>query len=170
MTIIEDKNNLVKIKLEEIDNHTIIIHLKGTVDTYNSPYFIRQIDKIINNGFIKIILDFRELIYMSSTGVGAIVTIFKVLKAKKGILVILDMMPKVYEVFQLLGMSAFLTFADSKDQAFELLREKEVIATFPFTFKCPLCKKKLRATKHGRFKCLCDSILIIDISGTVMLG
>ena len=42
---------------------------------------------------------------------------------------------------------------------------------FPKIFKCPICGKKLKATKPGRFRCSeCKTILAIDNSGQVFLG
>jgi ribosomal protein L37AE/L43A len=42
---------------------------------------------------------------------------------------------------------------------------------FPKIFQCPICSKKLKATKSGRFRCSeCKTILAIDNSGQVFLG
>ncbi|MCP4178729.1 MAG: anti-sigma F factor antagonist, partial [bacterium] len=42
---------------------------------------------------------------------------------------------------------------------------------FPKIFRCPICSKKLKASKAGRFRCSeCKTILAIDNSGQVFLG
>ena len=42
---------------------------------------------------------------------------------------------------------------------------------FPKIFACPVCSKKLKATKSGRFRCSeCKTILAIDNQGQVFLG
>jgi len=42
---------------------------------------------------------------------------------------------------------------------------------FPKTFNCPICSKRLKASRAGRFRCSeCKTILAIDNSGQVFLG
>ena len=42
---------------------------------------------------------------------------------------------------------------------------------FPQVFACPICSKKLKATKPGRFRCSeCKTILAIDGNARVFLG
>ena len=42
---------------------------------------------------------------------------------------------------------------------------------FPKIFQCPICSKKLKATRSGRFRCSeCKTILAIDKAGQVFLG
>ena len=50
----------------------------------------------------------------------------------------------------------------------EVTTEDEI---FPKIFSCPVCSKRLKATKSGRFRCSeCKTILAIDNSGQVFLG
>ncbi|MBE6350425.1 MAG: anti-sigma F factor antagonist, partial [Spirochaetaceae bacterium] len=44
-------------------------------------------------------------------------------------------------------------------------------SVFPKIFACPVCSKKLKAVKSGRFRCSeCKTILAIDEQGQVFLG
>jgi hypothetical protein len=88
--------------------------------------------------------------------------------------VLLEIQPKVYEVFQLLGFSQFFNIKENLDEAvsfFAARGEEGKGATFPRIFKCPICSKKLKASKPGRFRCSeCKTILAIDNAGQVFLG
>ena len=98
----------------------------------------------------------------------------KAVKPRGGDLVLLEIQPKVYEVFQLLGFSQFFNIKENLDEAvsfFAARGEEGKGAIFPRIFKCPICSKKLRASKAGRFRCSeCKTILAIDNAGQVFLG
>ncbi|WHE97443.1 STAS domain-containing protein, partial [Treponema pallidum] len=110
----------------------------------------------------------------SSTGIGSFTAFLKTVKPKGGDIVLLDIQPKVYEVFQLLGFSQFFNIRDSIADAVSLFRNKVSplkVDTFPKVFSCPICSKKLKATKQGRFRCSeCKTILALDASAHVSLG
>jgi hypothetical protein len=86
----------------------------------------------------------------------------------------LEIQPKVYEVFQLLGFSQFFNIRDTLNDAINFFRSGDAggsTAAFPKIFGCPICSKKLKAVKPGRFRCSeCKTILAIDNVGQVFLG
>lgn len=85
----------------------------------------------------------------------------------------MSIQPKVYEVFQLLGFSQFYNIKESIEDAIKFFSETTVsnVSIFPKIVSCPVCSKRLKATKSGRFRCSeCKSILAIDSQGVVSLG
>ncbi|MFW6223263.1 MAG: STAS domain-containing protein, partial [Spirochaetota bacterium] len=122
----------------------------------------------------KLIFHCSGLNYVSSTGIGSFTAFLQAVKPRGGDLVLLEIQPKVYEVFQLLGFSQFFNIKDNLDEAVEFFKKGGVSTeseVFPKIFKCPICSKKLKATKAGRFRCSeCKTILAIDNSGQVFLG
>ena len=94
-------------------------------------------------------------------------------KPKGGDIVLLEIQPKVYEVFQLLGFSQFFNIKNSTEEAINFFSEggQATSSVFPLIIECPVCGKKLRAVKAGRFRCSgCKSILAINEHGEVSLG
>jgi len=94
-------------------------------------------------------------------------------KPKGGDIVLLEIQPKVYEVFQLLGFSQFFNIKDTTEEAVSFFKNGSPVSSsiFPKVFACPVCTKRLRATRSGRFRCSeCKSILAIDAQGNVSLG
>ncbi|MBA7530816.1 hypothetical protein ES705_23027 [subsurface metagenome] len=87
---------------------------------------------------------------------------------------LLEIQPKVYEVFQLLGFSQFFNIRENLEESVAFFADKggqEKAGPFPKIFKCPICSKKLKAVKAGRFRCSeCKTILAIDNAGQVFLG
>jgi len=172
----DEKDDSLKIKLDKIDetDKCLLLTLTGYIDTYNSNFFQKRVQKAIDAGYNKLIFQCGGLNYVSSTGIGSFTTFLKTLKPQSGDLVMLDIQPKVYEVFQLLGFSQFFNIKDNLDDSIGFFNRDvsvEKPAVFPKVISCPICYKKLRAVKVGRFRCSeCKSILAIDEAGQVLLG
>lgn len=172
----EEKDESLKIRLQKIDSTPgcLVLYLTGYIDTYNSNFFQKRISRAVESGYIKLIFNCSGLNYVSSTGIGSFTAFLKSVKPRGGDLVLLEIQPKVYEVFQLLGFSQFFNIKDNLDDAIEFFNSGGPTAqsdVFPKVFKCPICSKKLKATKSGRFRCSeCKTILAIDKSGQVFLG
>ncbi|MCR4713788.1 MAG: STAS domain-containing protein [Treponemataceae bacterium] len=171
----DEKDDSLKISLEKVDSvdNCIILYLNGYIDTYNSANFQKRITKVVDAGYINLIFNCTSLNYVSSTGIGALTTFQKTVKQKGGDIVLFEIQSKVYEVFQLLGFSQFFNIKETQEDAIDFFNEEPAVeeSSFPKIFACPVCAKKLKATKAGRFRCSeCKSILAIDNQGQVLLG
>lgn len=172
----DEKDDSLKIKLEKVHDveGCLILYLTGYIDTYNSNYFQKRVAKAIEAGFIRLIFQCGGLNYVSSTGIGSFTAFLKSVKPRGGDLVLLEIQPKVYEVFQLLGFSQFFNIKENLEDAISFFRSAtptESSSVFPKIFSCPICSKKLKAVKAGRFRCSeCKTILAIDNTGQVFLG
>ena len=170
-----DRDESLTIALRKADNiqNGIFCYLSGYIDTYNSSFFQKQISKVIDAGFINLIFNCSSLNYVSSTGIGSFTVFLKTVKPKGGDVVLVEIQPKVYEVFQLLGFSQFFTIKQTSEEvmAYFASGPSKSSDTFPAVITCPICQKKLRAPKPGRFRCSgCRSILAIDKNAEVSLG
>lgn len=171
-----EKDDSLTISLRKADaiNKGIFIYLSGYIDTYNSSFFQKQMTKVIEAGYVNLVFNCSSLNYVSSTGIGSFTVFLKVVKPKGGDVVLLEIQPKVYEVFQLLGFAQFFNIKGSADEAIAFFNNGGVTndnSVFPLIIGCPVCNKKLRATKSGRFRCSgCRSILAINENGEVSLG
>jgi anti-sigma B factor antagonist len=172
----DEKDESLKIKLQKVDRPegVVILFLTGYIDTYNSNFFQKRVNRAIEAGFSKLVFHCGGLNYVSSTGIGSFTAFLKAVKPRGGDIVLLEIQPKVYEVFQLLGFSQFFNIKDNLDEAVEFFSKGGAVQqsdVFPKIFKCPICGKKLKATKAGRFRCSeCKTILAIDTAGQVFLG
>ena len=172
----EEKDESLRIKLQQVQDieGCLVLYLSGYIDTYNSNFFQKRVNRAIEASYTNLIFNCGGLNYVSSTGIGSFTAFLKSVKPKGGDLVLLEIQPKVYEVFQLLGFAQFFTIKDSLEDAVAQLKQGAAAPTsevFPKTFKCPVCSTKLRASRTGRFRCAnCKTILAIDPKGTVFLG
>jgi anti-anti-sigma factor len=171
----DDKEGSLKIRLQRYDSieNCIVLYLMGYIDTYNSNNFQKRVGKAIEAGFTRIIFHCAELNYVSSTGIGSFTAFLKQVKPLGGDLVLLEVQPKVYEVFQLLGFSQFFNIMDRLEDAAVFFRQRSASeeAFFPLVISCPICSRKLNALHPGRFRCSeCKTILAVDDSGRAFLG
>jgi len=171
-----EKDESLVIKLQKVQNVNacLILVLEGYINTYNSGFFQKRIQKAIEAGFIRLIFNCSGLNYVSSTGIGSFTAFLKTVKPMGGDLVLLEMQPKVYEVFQLLGFSQFFNVKKSLDDSIGFFTgdiSEPGTVEFPKVFPCSICSKKLKALQPGRFRCPdCKTILNIDQAGLVSLG
>ncbi|HIW36261.1 MAG TPA: STAS domain-containing protein [Candidatus Treponema faecavium] len=170
-----ETDDSLKISLEKAAGipSGLMIYLNGYIDTYNSTFFQKKITKVVEAGFVNLIFNCAALNYVSSTGIGSFTAFLKMVKAKGGDVVLLEIQPKVYEVFQLLGFAQFFNIKDSLESVMDHYKNAPAAGTdvFPMIFSCPVCSKRLKAAKAGRFRCSeCKSILAIDERGQIFLG
>jgi len=171
-----ETDDSLKIRLQKVSSikDCLVLYMTGYIDTYNSNLFQKRVMKAVDAGYKKLIFHCGNLTYVSSTGIGSFTHFLKTVKPRGGDLVLLEIQPKVYEVFQLLGFSQFFNIKDNLDDAISFLgseKDLQVGDVFPKIFRCPICSKKLKSTRAGRFRCgECRTVLAIDNSGQVFLG
>jgi len=169
----DEKNDDLKIKIDVYRNNPkiIIVYAIGCIDTYSTPFFQKKMNLIIKEGFNNIVLNMSGLNYMSSTGVGSLTAILKSIRPMNGKLVLVGIQSKIYDVLQLLGFSQFFDVRDNNEVAIEYITDKINVSIFPTTVECPICLKKMKTQKAGKFRCgSCKTILIVDNIAKVYLG
>lgn len=183
MTMTEDRSSLfnvtmdenpdLRLSLEDVGTEgAVIIRIAGLIDTYNSEFFRLQAVKVIESGYRDIIFDASATTFMSSTGIGAFTALLNQIRQKKGSMTIFGLPANIYEVFQLLGFTTFFQFCDTREEAISMLSvEPMQKSAFPARISCPVCNRKLKAVKSGRFRCSsCRVILVVNKVGEVGLG
>ena len=93
MTIIVDKKDLV-----------FTIHVAGWLDTETAPALGVEIDKIVKAETI--VLDFKELEYISSSGLRQVVAAYKKAKTMEAEFSVINVSNDVMEVFKLTNLDS----------------------------------------------------------------
>ncbi|MGI9256267.1 MAG: STAS domain-containing protein, partial [Salinispira sp.] len=153
----EEKDDTINIRLQKVveAEGCVVLYLTGYIDTYNSNFFQKRVNRVIEAGYTRLVFQCSGLNYVSSTGIGSFTAFLKAVKPRNGDLVLLEIQPKVYEVFQLLGFAQFFNIKDSIDEAVAYFAQgfgSSDTSIFPKIFKCPICSTKLKAGRSGRFR------------------
>jgi len=99
----------------------LLVALSGEIGPYNAYGFKSRIMRAIDAGFAELILDMREVRYISSAGIGALTVFLQATKRRGGDLVLVGTSARVYEAIELLGFSQFLKTASTIEEADALL-------------------------------------------------
>lgn len=88
------------------ESDKITISVDGELDHHTSAILKQYIDNevFINKNVSEIILDFKNLNFMDSSGIGVLIGRYKELSKKNIILSVKDVKPQVYKVFEISGL------------------------------------------------------------------
>ena len=78
-------------------------------------------DRIARNGSNKVILDFSNVNFMDSSGIGVVIGRYKKLSMKKGEICIANVQESVKRVFELSGMFKIIKLYKSVQEAIEVI-------------------------------------------------
>ncbi|MBA3440710.1 MAG: STAS domain-containing protein [Pyrinomonadaceae bacterium] len=90
----------------EMQDGFSIIHLEGYLDAHTAPQFETAIQSEIDAGRFQIIVDCAKLTYISSAGLGVFMTFVEEVREQGGDIKICGLVPKVQQVFEILGFSS----------------------------------------------------------------
>ncbi|HLF20238.1 MAG TPA: STAS domain-containing protein [Bacteroidota bacterium] len=80
-----------------------VIELKGYLDAHTAPELENAFQRLLNDKKFNIIVNCRELSYISSAGLGVFMAYIEDVRKNKGDIKLSNMSAKVYNVFDLLG-------------------------------------------------------------------
>ena len=106
----------LSVKQAGVDNNISIIKVGGYIDTTTSAELEHSLDQLLNSQKYKIIIDLKDVDYISSAGWGIFISEIKGIREKGGDLKLVGMISDVYEVFELLEFHYIL-------KAFETIEE-----------------------------------------------
>lgn len=98
-------------------NNISVIKVGGYIDTTTSAELERALDELLRSGNYNIVIDLGNVDYISSAGWGIFISEIKGIREKGGDLKLVNMIPDVYEVFELLEFHYILKAFDSLDEA-----------------------------------------------------
>ncbi|WP_237586984.1 STAS domain-containing protein [Pontibacter russatus] len=98
----------------------IIVSLKGELDAHSSVVASNVLEGAAVSGMACLLIDCSQLSYISSAGIGVILSVYHLCLLKQTNLTLFGMQPKIRNVFEVLGMDKVLNVAASKEEAMAL--------------------------------------------------
>ncbi len=119
------KSAKLKVKVKPGGDDIRKVVLNGAIDGHTSAMFDEVLQDLIEKGIRKIILDYADVSYMSSAGVGVLISVNQQMEEEfgkdfKGI-VILNAIESIKDVFNILEIHETFIFTDNESTAKELL-------------------------------------------------
>lgn len=104
----------------ENENNILIVHMNGELDHHSAEEVRNKIDDRIDRDEIKkLIMDFKGVTFMDSSGIGVVIGRYKKLNAKEGKVAITEAKNTVEKVFTLSGMNKIIDIYNTLDDALE---------------------------------------------------
>jgi len=94
-----------------------IISPRGYIDTTTAPELEKKLEEQLALNKYKIIVDLKNIDYVSSAGWGVFVSEIREIRENNGDLVLINMSPDVYDVYELMEFSSILKSYDNLDSA-----------------------------------------------------
>lgn len=97
----------MEIKQEQNDK-ALIVKVNGRLDALTCNDFEKEVNEILQSNPKNLILDFNELMYISSAGLRSILKLVKQGQVSKITIYLTSLQKSVFEVFKISGFATFL--------------------------------------------------------------
>ncbi len=97
-------------RIHQIANMTYI-SVHGNIDLENASHLNKLLNKIMNTGKYRVALDFSNVDYITSAGIGVLIYSHKKMEQNMGRLVLRGLKEDIHRVFKLLGFHDFFHIA-----------------------------------------------------------
>ena len=108
----------MEMNVDEIGDVTVV-QISGNLNTQTTPEAQIQIDRIIENGAKKILIDFEGLDYISSSGLRLLFVAAKQLTSVSGHLRVCNLSALVQEVFDISGFTTHIPVSNGQAAALD---------------------------------------------------
>ena len=105
-------------EIEERDAGKVkVLALSGRLDAYSSSEVEKRITGLIDGGSVRIVVNFEDVEYISSSGLRVMLAALKRLRKLKGELSLACLRPYVKEVFDIAGFTQLFAIYDREADA-----------------------------------------------------
>jgi anti-sigma B factor antagonist len=100
-----------------------VINLKGYLDAHTAPTLENNFTQLIENSKYKIVVNFEDLAYISSAGLGVFMAYIESIRENKGDIKLTNMSDKVFNIFDLLGFPLLYEIYKNEEEALKKFNE-----------------------------------------------
>ena len=110
------------VNTEVVDEGIAVIDLKGEVDLYTAPEFKQHLLGQVENGVLKVIVDFTDTTFIDSTTLGVLVGGVKRLRPAGGSLALVCTDENITKIFEITGLDRVFPIHSSREEALDAVR------------------------------------------------
>ncbi|MFH0736273.1 MAG: STAS domain-containing protein [bacterium] len=94
-----------------------VLELKGYLDAHTAPELEAAFTKLVDNNQYKVVVNFNDLNYISSAGLGVFMAYVETMRDNKGDIKFANMKEGVFNIFDLLGFPSLYEFFGDEFEA-----------------------------------------------------
>jgi len=102
-----------------------IIDVKGYLDAHTAPELENVFNKLLNEKKFRVVVNFNELNYISSAGLGVFMAYIETMRQNNGDIKFSNLKDNVYNIFDLLGFPLLYEFYKDEKEAINKFIEQE---------------------------------------------
>lgn len=106
------------------NNTYSIIRVTGNLDGHRSDELMNAVEKQIGPGNVDILVDFEKVDYISSMGIGTLISLCRDIREKNGSLILYGIQDSVRDIFQRTHLDKRLIICSTHNEALDILRTK----------------------------------------------
>jgi anti-sigma B factor antagonist len=96
-----------------------VLNVKGFLDAHTAPELENAFNGLINDKQYKVVVNFTDLQYISSAGLGVFMAYVETMRENNGDIKFCGLKDDVYNIFDLLGFPLLYEFYKSENEAIE---------------------------------------------------
>jgi anti-sigma B factor antagonist len=100
-----------------------VFYLKGEIDLYTSPAIREELNKTIDRKKKKILISFKDVSYIDSSGLATLVELYQRAKKWKGNIVLVEMEDSVQGVFELSRLDKIFTILPAVEEGVSFFKK-----------------------------------------------
>jgi len=104
-----------------------VLDLKGYLDAHTAPKLEREFNKLIDDHKFKVVVNFHNLNYISSAGLGVFMAYVETMRENKGDIKFSNLKKDVYNIFDLLGFPMLYEFYEDEKEAIQKFDEQNKV-------------------------------------------
>lgn len=94
-----------------------ILYIKGYLDAHTAPVLEKEIQNLVDKGKYNVLVNFKDLIYISSAGLGVFMGFIENIRENGGDIKLTEMNSKIFRVFDLLGFPTLYDILGKEQEA-----------------------------------------------------
>ena len=102
-----------------------VVYLKGFLDAHTASNLENTFSGLIDNSKYKIVVNFKDLSYISSAGLGVFMAFIEKVRENAGDIKLTAMSDKVFNIFDLLGFPLLYEIFQTEDEAIKKFEENK---------------------------------------------
>jgi anti-anti-sigma factor len=89
-----------------------IVRIKGKITFEHCPAMQAQLDRVIGAGVREVVIDFKDVPFIDSSGIGEILRVFRLVRDSQGLLVLINPNKKLRDLFTMYRFEKFMKIRD----------------------------------------------------------
>ena len=108
---------------EQIDDERHVVAVAGEIDLFTAPELKSVLGEAVEAGRSRIVVDLTDTTFLDSTALGVLIGAVKRLRARDGVLTIVNTDPNIAKTFEITGLDQIFTIRPTRDEAVAALSD-----------------------------------------------